>query len=341
VTERQELPDLKAHYSMESGLSQRVSKSYGLALVLVISEFSRNNAVALEALRSWAHENFQHNPAFLHAVPPPATARPHNSLLDAFCYSLLTPPQLMLEDQAMRFLQSRIAAFHNSKAYQSFRVDYFDSFGLDHESARLLALYQSERARQAVGVLLSALFWCAAILVGTVLYISSTERARSSRWQRALAFFWFSVSLFYIIVSWVQNDVSILVSSIICALAGLYIRRPIAVSFGEDKGLTFRLLVPQAPVLTFITWISVSLVSVQLLAWMSTGNLTNSDPVMLFISALQGDFVHDHGNAKKHIARALGLVWLLTCGWALWNAFQARSTENVERGLKPLKDTLQ
>ena len=40
VSESQELPDPKAHFVPQAGLGERVSKSYGLALVLVISEFS-------------------------------------------------------------------------------------------------------------------------------------------------------------------------------------------------------------------------------------------------------------------------------------------------------------
>ena len=128
-TEVQELPDLKAHYSNESGLSERVSKSHGLALVLVISEYSRKNAVALESLRSWAHDNFQKDPGFLHQPPQSLAPRPHNSIIDAFCYSLFTGPRLVLENQVLGFLRNEIALFHTTKAYQSFRADYFDSFG--------------------------------------------------------------------------------------------------------------------------------------------------------------------------------------------------------------------
>src|ERR1700679_1452439 len=100
VTEQQELPDPKAHYSLESGLSDRVSKSYGLALVLVISEYSRKNAVALEAIRSWAHQNFQRDRGFLHSLENTTAAGSHNSVIDALCYSLLTPPRFLLETEA-------------------------------------------------------------------------------------------------------------------------------------------------------------------------------------------------------------------------------------------------
>jgi hypothetical protein len=338
--EIQELPDLKAHYSLESGLSERVSRSHGLALVLTISEYSSKNAVALESLRSWAQDNFQKNPAFLHENAAPAPTRPHNSIIDAFCYSLFTGPRMLLEDQAMLFLKNQIAMCHTTKAYQSFRADYFDSFGLDRESARMLALYQAERAQSAVGVILSVVYWLLAIAIGTTLHLRLPDRARSTRWQRSLAFFWFSLALFYIIVAWVNNDVSVLVSSIVSALFGLYLRRPIAVSFGEDKGLSLRLLVPNARALTLVTWLTSSLVSMQLLTWMHTGGLENSDPITLIISAITGNFVHDPSTARHYFMDAIGIFWLLTSAWAMWNVYRARPIENVETSLREFEDTL-
>ncbi len=168
--ESQELPDPKAHYSLASGLQERVSRSYGLALVLVISEFSRKNAIALEALRSWAHANFQRDPAFLHTVETVSVSSTHNSILDSFCYSLFAPPQTILESGAKSVLKHQIAAFHSTKEYESFRTDYFDSFGLDHESAGMLARYQSERAMKAVEVLIACDYWIVAALIGTALH---------------------------------------------------------------------------------------------------------------------------------------------------------------------------
>jgi hypothetical protein len=340
VTGQQELPDPKAHYSLESGLSERVSKSYGLALVLVISEYSRNNAVALEAIRSWAHQKFQRDRDFLHTLETSTVSASHNSVIDALCYSLLTPPRFLLETEALLMLQHQIAVFHSTKAFQAFRADYFDSFGLDHESANLLARYQCERAKPAVGILLLVAYWLVAGILGFALHFRRHNEVRSTRWQRSLSFFWFALSLFYIIVSWVQNDVSELVSSIFCVLLGLYLRRPIAIAFGEDKGLSLKLLVPSVPVLAGATWVTVTLVGIQALTWIHTGSMTQADPVSLMVSSITGDFVHDHANAKRYVTRITGVIWLLATVWGLWVSMHAtRSFENVE-GLTAINDPL-
>jgi hypothetical protein len=340
VSESQELPEPKAHFVPQAGLGERVSKSYGLALVLVISEFSQKNAVALEAIRSWAHENFQHDQLFLNAPPAKPDQRGSLSIIDAFCNSLLSPPSFFLEDVTLNYLKHQISAFHQSKAYQSFRADYFETFGLDRESALMLARYQSERAQKAVSVILSVWYWLFAAMIGLVLHLRSHSEVRSTREQRAIAFFWFSLSIFYVTVSWFQNDVSVLVSSFICAVVGFYIRRPITVSFGEDKGLSFRLLVPDKRLTTIILWVTGSLVAVQILTWVHGGTLAEPDPVSLVISSLYGDFLHDPTNAKRIIMRIVGGLWLLFCMWASW-AYAFGSSENLDEGLAPLKDSLQ
>jgi hypothetical protein len=340
VSESQELPDPKAHFVPQAGLGERVSKSYGLALVLVISEFSQKNAIALEAIRRWAHENFQHDPTFLNAAPANPDQRGSLSIIDAFCNSLLSPPSFFLEDTTLNYLKHQISVFHQSKAYESFRADYFETFGLDRESALMLARYQSERAQKAVSVILSVWYWLFAAVLGLVLHLRSHSEVRSTREQRAIAFFWFSLSVFYIIVSWFQNDVSVLVSSFICAVVGFYIRRPITVSFGEDKGLSFKLLVPDKRLTTVVLWVTVSLVAVQILTWVHGGTLADPDPISLVISSLYGDFVHDPSNAKRIIMRVVGGLWLLFCLWAFW-AYAFRSSENLDEGLAPLKDSLQ
>jgi hypothetical protein len=312
-----------------------------LALVLVISEFSRRNAEALEALRSWAHENFQKDPAFLHSVGAQEVHREHSTVMDAFCSSLFDPPRYLLEEQTLVFLQHRIAAFHETKAYQIFRNDYFDSFGLDHESASLLAHYESERGHEAVDVLLSVLFILFAFTVGTISFFRYSVVVRSTRGQRMLAFFWFSTAVFYIIEAWTQNDVSVLVSSMMCAFVGLYIRRPIAVSFGEDKGLSFRLLVPERRAMLLATWATVSFVAIQVFNWLHTGTISDPDPITLFISSLTGDFLHEPVNGKRYVLRITGAVWLLLGLWTAWSVFHRTHSSEDTKALAGLNDGFQ
>lgn len=340
VSEAQELPEPGAHFVPQPALAERVSKSYGLALVIVVSEFSQKNAVALESIRSWAHENFQHDQFFLQASPPKPDQRGSMSIIDAFFNSLLSPPSFFLQDVTLNYLKHQIAGFHHSKVYESFRADYFETFGLDRESAMMLARYQSERAQKAVPVILSICYWIVAFAIGAFLYFRTHSEVRSTKAQRAIAFFWFALSVFYITVSWFQNDVSVLVSSFVAAVVGFYIRRPITVSFGEDKGLSFKLLVPDKRLTTMILWVTVSLVAVQILTWVHTGNLADPDPISLVISSLCGDFVHDPTNAKRIIMRIVGGSWIAFCLWSFW-AYAFGSSENIDEGLAPLKDSLQ
>ncbi|HEY9714025.1 MAG TPA: hypothetical protein V6C72_11175, partial [Chroococcales cyanobacterium] len=169
ITATEELPDPNQEYPLDLGLADRVSTSYGLALVLTISEYSNKNAQALNALRGWAKQQFQTNPGFLHAVTVEELGVQHQSIVDSVLYHLLTAPKSMFEESTLEYLRDQIGRFHKTRAFKQFRSDYFESFGLDKEAALLLARYESDKARLAANVLIATGFWLVVLVIGCIM----------------------------------------------------------------------------------------------------------------------------------------------------------------------------
>ncbi len=96
VTPRQELPGYFETYPGDTGLADRVSKSYGLALVLVRSQYSQKNAVALASLRAWARQRFQQQPDFLHPLSIEPVDPTRHNFIGACAYNLFSPLQYWL-----------------------------------------------------------------------------------------------------------------------------------------------------------------------------------------------------------------------------------------------------
>jgi hypothetical protein len=333
----QELPDRQKSYPLDTGLSERISRSHGLALVLVISEFTQRNAFALDSLRSWARLNFQKDAGFLHnEQPDPATK--HTTIVESLCYSLFASPSYALREAALDFVRDQIADFHNTEAYKRFRADYFDSFGLEKESAILLARYQSDKAKVAVDVLLTAAFWIIAFIVGSVLALRAKPGGRSSRLQRILAYFYVLMALYYLCSAWAQNQVVMLISAWVCGWIGFYIRRPVAIDLGEDKGLSFRVLTPSRSMIALLYWATFSLIAIQVMVWIKTGTLLSPDPISLLISSFTGNFLYDPTSAKRTISHATGIAWILASLWVFREVTVGAPTAEVEQELASLKE---
>jgi len=328
------------HLPSDQGLAARVSKSYGLALVLVFSDYSRKNAVALESLRSWARENFQRDPGFLHPAMPESPAENHQSIMDALFFNLCAAPLYVVEGQTVQFLKGRIADFHSTRAYESFREDYYSAFGKDKESALLLARYQSDRAASAVNVLVSLIFWICVLVTGMFAFQVAPQGSRSTKSQRMLAHFWLALSLFYFVLAWVQNAVPVLVSALICGFVGFYLRRPITVKYGEDKGLSLTLVTLSNRAVAVSYWLTLSLVAIQVMTWIKTGSLNDPDPITLLLSSFSGNFLQDPINSKRNLSRVVGALWVLSGAWVVWEfIIHEPNSKDVEEGLASLKDS--
>jgi hypothetical protein len=299
-------------------LADRVAKSYNLALVIVRSEFSDDNANALESLRNWASKSFQKDPNFLHPASLEQHSQANQSIIDSFSYSILATSHHYLEQWVAAFLKWRINYFHTKEPYQSFRDDFYYVFGQDAETATLLARYQSHRAQQAIDPILGAVFWSILGCFGLIMFFRGKSDDHAGRGQRVLAFTWLALSLFYILSAWVQNQVPILISAIICGGIGLYLQNPVKLTYGANHGLNLEWIRLNKPTVTLLSWVTVSMLLIRIVSWIKTGSLLEPDPVTLVVCAFTGDFLHDPAEIKRNIDRIIGFTWTLFTIWAVF-----------------------
>jgi hypothetical protein len=238
-----------------------------------------------------------------------------------------------LRDLSLDFVKHQIGNFHTTKAYLHFRTDYFDSFGMDREAALLLARYQSDRAKTAVNVVLSCMFWSTIFCLCAVFTWRTRYGARRSRTQRLLAYFWMVLGAYYLNVAWYQNQVVLLVSAVVCGGVGLYLHRPFTVESADDKGISFRLIELSRPVVACSLWITISLVAIQIMTWVKTGTLLDPDPLSLFLCSLTGNFLHDPSSGKRSISHAVGIIWILSSLWTFREITFGSPSSEIEKEL--------
>lgn len=300
-------------------LADRVAKSYTLAFVIVRSEFSDDNANALESLRNWASKNFQKDPNFLHPASLEQRNQTNQSIIDSFSYSILATSHHFFEQWVATFLKWRINAFHTKESYDSFRDDFYYVFGQDAETATLLARYQSHRAQQAIDPILGAVFWSILGCFALAMVFRGKSDDHAGRGQRVLAFTWLALSVFYIVSAWIQNQVPILISAIICGGIGLYLHKPVKLTYGANHGLNLEWIRLNKPTVTLLSWVTVSMLLIRIVSWIKTGSLLEPDPVTLVVCAFTGDFLHDPAEIKRNIDRVIGFTWTL---FTIWTLFQ-------------------
>ncbi|HEY9680449.1 MAG TPA: hypothetical protein V6C86_02560 [Oculatellaceae cyanobacterium] len=297
-------------------LATRISRGNSLALVLTFSAYSRENGSAFLAMREWGTEMFQKDPTFLYATQIGQQFEVPSSIFGSFVYNVLFGPRIVVEDQVLHVIRKQIHAFHKTDVYEQIRNDYYESFGKDKESALLLANYEFDRAKMAVPAVLSALFWLVMILIGIHRAVK-VHKTISDKIQKSLSGMWLTLALFYLIETWSHNSVQVLMSSILCAATGFYLRKPIVASLQADGALTFKLITLNIKPLILIAFASLSLVAIHLITWIKTGSLQNPDPVTLFLFAASGNFFHDPIFQKRVLERLLGVLWLIALAWVI------------------------
>ncbi len=319
-------------------MASRVANSFTLALVLVKSEFSEKNATGLEYLRVWAQEEFQKDPSFLRPVTLNVPVEVHHSVIDSLFFNLFAGPVYLMQGEVMDYLAKRIDDFHHSRAYLSFVSDYYEVFGMDMESASLLARYQSERAKSAVNVILGAGFWLMVTLGGIASMFIARRGMRKSRGQWLLSYGWLFVAALYFVIGWTENLVAVMASSLICGAIGIYLYKPFKILVGEENSFSVKLVTLSPQFIAIFAWISVTLVAVRLITWVKTGTLFTPDPLTLLASSWSGDFLHEPLHAKKNITRVVGLGWLLYGLWtAYYISYDPKESAEVERTLDSLQ----
>lgn len=340
VSPRQELPDFTERYPGDTTLAERVSKSYGIALVLMQSPYTERNVMALDALRSWAQENFRARPDFLHPVVLKVKGEPHHTVVDAVCFNLFAQLRYWAEELTGQFLSARISEFHDSTAYNSFRTAYFDLFGFDGDAATLLARYQSDRAKLAIPVILWTVLWTILIALGLIRL--SLSKSRYDTLQSLLSAFWLVMAGIYMFLAWNENQLPFLVTSLLSLAAGLFLKYPYVISLEPQSGLVqAKKLNIGSHWIALILWASFSLIAVQIFTWIRMGTPADPDPVTMLLSSLSGNFLYDPVTGKKNVLRIFGAIWIAA---GLWTATQlkgdARAARRLEEELASLKGPL-
>ncbi|MBX3074427.1 hypothetical protein KF913_10895 [Candidatus Obscuribacterales bacterium] len=308
-----------------------------LAMVLIHSDFSDKNALALDALRTWAKEQFSQDIQYLHPVSW-TVDESQNTIFSAFVANLMGPARGLLEGGIKQFLRWRVDEFHGTDAYQSFRLDYYNLFGVDPEAATLLVRYQEERAKLATEVITGLLYVITAFASCLTYYFVSKQWL--CRGRLALSYGWLSVAFLYIACAWYANEVSFMVSAAVSGLIGLYLRYPVSLSFDEAGYLDVRGIEISRRVVAAVAWISLTLVGIQILTWVKSGSLMEPDPVTLLVCSATGNFFHDPSNIKKTISHVVGVIWILSSLSTLYVLKQgAPATPDLEKQLESLENT--
>lgn len=302
------------------------------AMVLVHSEFSGKNAGGLEALRNWAKEQFIQDRQFLNPLNLPHS-RSNVTVIDSFLTSLFGLPASCLEYQTSQFLKSRVNDFQQSSAFQSFRIDYYELFGVSQESAKLLSRYQEERAKESINVLLGACFW---FIFGSGISIAWILKRASG--QTIISSIWLAFSAFYFYCLVYTNSAIVLTGAILSLFIGLYIAYPLRiVNSDSDQAINLRIGELSYRMLTLAYWLTISLVVIQVVNWIKGGIFTEPDPITLLIGAITGNFLHDPVGIKRSILEISGVSWTMFSLWSFY--FYKRATERsseIESELKSL-----
>ena len=307
------------------------------AMVLNHSEYSAGNASGLEALRNWAKHQFTQDRQFLKPVVLPQS-HARSTMTGALFSSLFNFQYQFLESTARAYLSYRIAEFHKSSAFQSFRVDFYDLFGVNQESIKLISSYQETRARQSISVLINFAVGLLFTIIILFNYLLDRRRMSPGAARRALAFASITLSGFYLINGCVTNNVEALAGSLLALLTGSYLLFPVQVKRDDNKNLKWFRIELSTRVMVVLFWITISLVFIQLINWIKGGILTDPDPLTLLIGALTGNFIHDPLTIKRTITEVIGISWLsLTVLTVYFYRSEAGRSQEIETELRNLE----
>lgn len=339
VNPRQEMPNYAAHYPGDENLSNRIMKSYALAMILVQSPYIQTNLSALESVRSWAREEFQQHPDFLHPVSLPVPKENNDTVFGALGYNLFGCVNYFLEEQVGNVLSLRIAAFHNTEAYQSFRAAYFDTFGVDADAAALLAKYQSECAKKAVNVVLWTAIWLGFIVTSVVFFVRERRTEGFETLRRITASVWTMLAFTYFMQAWNSGHAASIISTALAGFISFYLFRPFVIASHEEAPRQLVFIHLAHKWIAVATWATVSCLFIQVLTWIRTGLPGTPDPITQLLACATGNFLHDPVQGKKVITGFIAVTWLLLSGWTVMqrNRNEAFGDELEDSEIETLK----
>jgi hypothetical protein len=341
------LPGAKFGFPGSTAFGERVVNQSAFAVILHHSEYSGENANALESVRSWAANEFHQDPRFLHPVilPKPVAS---STFLNASAYNILAVPYYVSTQAIGAFLAARIDSYCQTESFKAFATDYYELLGKDGEAATLLAHYQSERGKAAINPLLSLIYFFLAF-VGAPLFTRPLKQL-ALRWREpfgsegasaatAFAYFLGCLATFYFAQAVLEDSTGAqsILAGITCGALALYALFPVQIFVDATEVLTLRHTLSTRRVMVF-AWVVASLLCIQFLTWLKQGVLTDPDPLSLLISSFRGDFIHEPMAVKHFLATAIGLTW--SASFAFMLRILARrgseSTKEVQKKLAAL-----
>ena len=328
---RQELPNYKAQYPGDTKLSDRIVKSYDLALILVQTPFMQKNFNALECVRRWARERFAEQPDFLHPAVLPLSTTNHDTIFGAFGYNLFSVVHDYANYVASLVVKARVQAFQQTYAYQSFRSAFYDFFGWDTEAANLLARYQNDRAKIGADVLLWTVGWLLAGIAGFVYIYRNRKAAYFEALRKVTATTWLLLATAYFIQMWETEKASSLVSMLFSIATAAYLFCPIAIVRHKEAGQRIARVHFTPNLTSLASWLTISFLAIQVLTWIRHSAPGATDPVTMLIGSLSGNFIHDPARSKRLITVAIAAFWL---GFSFWTYRQKSKTYEPEADIE-------
>jgi hypothetical protein len=312
------LDKAKFAFPGDTTFADRVVNHSAFAVILHHNEFARDNANALESVRSWAADKFHQDPRFLHPVimPKPVAS---STFLNASAYNTLAVPYYVSSQMIGTFLSNRIDGYCQTQSFKAFAEDYYELLGKDGEAATLLAHYQSERAKAAINPLLALIYFLVAFLASPVLMRPFQKIALAWRapfgpdGASAAAAFSYALSgvaVFYFSQAVLAESTAAqsILAGIACSALALYTLLPVQIIVDAAEVLTLRHTLSNRRILV-CAWVVVSLFCIQFLTWLKQGVLTDPDPLTLLICGFTGDFIHEPVSVKHFLATTIGIVW--------------------------------
>lgn len=327
VTPQQEIPNYYPQYPGDTKLADRVSKSYELAMILVQTPYIQKNFTALECLRRWARDRFAERPDFLHPTVLPVAPVNHDTVFGAVGYNLLAGLHGWLQEQIAQVLKWRILQFHESYAFQTFRTAYFDLFGWDAEPANLLARYENERAKTAVDIVIWAFAWLAATITAAIYLYRNRHGRFFASVQKCTAGAWTMMSLAYFLQAWTTEQASSVISFILSSAVAAYLYYPVAIISHAEAGKRIARIRFTPNWIALASWLTISVVAVQIITWIRQSMPGATDPVTMFIGSVTGNFVHDPVHGKRLVTGITTGIWLLSALWAWRQQSKTYETE--------------
>lgn len=327
----------------DTRFAEKVMNTVFFGLVLTKDEYTIQNAEALQALRSWAAQEFHKDPRFLHPVILPSPVA-NSTYINASVYSAFAAPYYSLRAMTGDLMKWRMEAYAQSKSFKTFFENCYDYFGREPETASLIARYQSDRAELAINPLLSLLYFgfftlLAPLVVPKLALKAAGWRAPflfqdcggSPRLAAAVGYSFAVTALFYFFQSVVEEGLAgqSLLAAACSGLVSLFLLFPIKISIDGENIHVLRSGLRDQVVKT-VLFGGASLVVIQALNWLKQGGLTSPDPLTLLISAFVGDFLHEPVQAKKTVALVISALWAAGFAFTLRSVLRRGGVSTAE-----------